>query len=204
MAALIRRFLPPLLALIGASSLVTIALLFFNWGYWRSNAQNLFGFDFPLVKQYHTDLSGWERAEGSFIAVYSLPDNFDALLKDHGVIIENNPPHFQRRRIDGYTRVLWTQKFPRNAAEQHVCESFFANRDVLPAPSPLHLSEIIGDAEAYAVARSLIPSENTYYGGWYKRKQRPGDSPEDVRITDYYIYILNIERRILVMFGLQT
>ena len=172
-------------------------LLWLNWGIWRSTAYRLTGVDFPLRETYRTDISERGREAGFFVVVCQLPDDVVDQLGQRGIKLSRYPMLDGLETGDGYTRVNWTNTFPRNDIEQEVFRHFKREVIVLNRIDP---RDVRSDDDAIRLANSLIRDPNTLYAGWYKDKSSSGN----IWIPHFYFYLLNLEQRTLIMFGLDT
>lgn len=184
--------------LAGAGGFIVFAslLVFFNWGIFRSISYSLTGVEFPIKGVYRTDTSNCGRELGFWVEVYRLPENLQDLLNEKKIDLKDYPM-FSGLKWDGYTRVMWTREFPQNEAEKHIYDSI--KKDIDPTHVPM-LESVSDDQSAKDFAGCLLNDRNTLWGGWYKSHKWPGGG----MVSDYFIYILNIEKRTLIMFGRDT
>lgn len=174
----------------------TILAVFLNWGIWRSLPYRLTGVEFPIKKVYRSDTSNRGRELGSWVEVYQLPENLQTILNGKKIDLKDYPM-FSGLKWDGYTRITWTHEFPGNDAEKFIYDSIKKDID----PSHVPTVESVSDYEsAKNLAGHLLKHHGSLCGGWYKNRGRENE----VWITDYYFYIINIEKRTLIMFGLDT
>ncbi len=174
----------------------TALTVFLNWGIFRSLSYSLTGVEFPTEIVYRTDTSNRGRELGFWVEVYRLPENLQDLLNEKKIDL-NDYPMFSGLKWDGYTRVMWTGEFPRNDAEKTIYDSI--KKDIDPTHVPT-LESVSDDQSAKDLAGCLLNDRNTLWGGWYKSHK----GPDGVMVSDYFIYILNIEKRTLIMFGRDT
>ena len=90
----------------------------------RSRASDLTGIDFPLHEIYNTDVSGMGREWGFFVRVFELPDNIKELLDKNMVDLKKQPAYRAGLETDHYTRITWTNNFPRNEVEDNIFSYF--------------------------------------------------------------------------------
>ena len=178
---------------------LTIAFLFFNWGIWRSKSYELLGVELPLKTVYRTDVSGRGRDAGYFVVVYLLPEDIQARLDEHAIKLSEYPMFAAAFERDNYKRINWAHGFPRNDIEEHIFGFF--KEDVHETPMPT-LERISDDSTAACMANHLLQLPKTVCGGWYKYGRR--DSSGHIWIPDFYFYVMNIEKRALIMLALST
>jgi len=167
-----------------------------NWGIWRSLSYELTGVEFPIKKIYLTDTSNCGREFGFWVEVYQLPEHLQTLLDEKRIELKDYPM-FSGLKWDGYTRITWTHEFPGNDAEQSIYDAIRKGVD----PTHMPTVESVSDNEsAKELACHLLKQQGTLCGGWYKNRGQKNEA----WVTDYFFYIINIEKRTLIMFGLNT
>jgi hypothetical protein len=167
-----------------------------HWGIWHSLPYRLTGVEFPIKKVYRTDTSNRGRELGFWIEVYQLPEHLQDLLLEKKIDLKDYP-RFSSLKWDGYTRITWTHEFPRNDAEKSIYDSI--KKDIDPTLMPT-VERVSDDKSAEELAGHLFKHHGTLYGGWYKNRGRG----KEIWITDYFFYIINIEKRTLIMVGRDT
>lgn len=191
-----RRFTGCLLAGIIGFALFSMFVVCMNWGIWRSVSYELTGVEFPIKEIYRTDTSNCGRELGFWVEVYQLPEHLQTLLDEKKIDLKDYPM-FSCLKWDGYTRITWTHEFPRNDVEKSIYDSI--QKDIDPTHMPT-VKNISDDKSAKELASHLLKQHGTLCGGWYRNRGQKSE----VWVTDYFFYIINIEKRTLIMFGLDT
>jgi len=164
----------------------------------KSMAADLTGVDFPINQIYQTDVSDRGREWGFYIRVFELPDNLTELLDKNGVNLKEHPASKAGLENDHYTRITWTDDFPRNEVEENIF-SFFRKSDAAASPG---LQGIKSDEDAINLANTLIENKETLYAGWYKYGTK--DESGNIWMPNFFFYLMNLEQKTLIMFGLDT
>ena len=165
----------------------------------RSRASDLTGIDFPLHEIYNTDVSGMGREWGFFVRVFELPDNIKELLDKNMVDLKKQPAYRAGLETDHYTRITWTNNFPRNEVEDNIFSYFRKSEANAASPG---LQGIKSDEDAINLANVLIEDKGTLYAGWYKYGTK--DESGNIWMPHFYFYLMNLEHKTLIMFGLDT
>lgn len=163
-----------------------------------SRASDLTGIDFPINQIYQTDVSDRGREWGFYIRVFELPDNVTELLDKNSVNMKEHPASKPGLESDHYTRITWTDDFPRNVVEENIF-SFFRKSDTAVLST---LQGIKSDEDAINLANALIEDRDTLYAGWYKYGTR--DESGNIWMPNFFFYLMNLEQKALIMFGLDT
>lgn len=174
-----------------------IIALFTNWGIWRSLSYELTGIEFPLKIIYRQDTSNRGRELGFWVEVYQLPEHIQALLNEKRINLKEYPM-FSGLEMDRYKRITWSHGFPRNDIEN--CIYVFFKKDISKSPMPT-VESISNIEDAKDLANHLLRCPDTLCGGWYKGAK---SDEHGVMITRYFFYIINIEKKVLIKFGLDT
>jgi hypothetical protein len=182
-----------------AVAFLALAFLYFNWGIWRSKSYELLGVELPLETVYRTDLSGRGREAGYFVVVYRLPADTQKQLDAHAIDLAQYPMFCAGFERDDYKRVNWAHGFPRNDIEEHIFNFF---KKGTPATEPPPIEHIASDNDAELLANYLLHVPQTVCGGWYKDGTR--ESSGHIWMPHFHFYVMNIERRTLIMFGRDT
>jgi len=164
----------------------------------KSMAADLTGVDFPINQIYQTDVSERGREWGFYIRVFELPDIISGLLDKSSVNLKEHPASKAGLENDHYTRITWTDDFPRNDVEENIF-SFFRKSQAAASPG---LQGIKSDEDAINLANVLVENKETLYAGWYKYGTK--DESGNIWMPNFFFYLMNLEQKTLIMFGLDT
>ena len=152
----------------------------------KSRSQELLGVEAQFKTIYRTDTSDRGREAGAYVVVYELPEDTQELLDANKIDLTQYPMPWG----DRFKCMNWAKGSPRNDAEKQIIERI--KQDETDTAMPV-TKEIVDDESAELAAIHLLKLPGTMCGGWYREG-----------LTDYYYYVLNVEKRMLIMFGLQT
>jgi len=164
----------------------------------KSTAYDLTGIDFPINQIYQSDVSERGREWGFYIRVFELPDNIKELLDKNSVNLKEHPASKAGLENDHYTRITWTDDFPRNEVEENIF-SFFRKSEAVASSG---LQGIKSDEDAINFANALVEDNATLYAGWYKYGTK--DESGNIWMPNFFFYLMNLEQKTLIMFGLDT
>lgn len=156
------------------------------------------GIDFPLNQFYQSDVSDRVRESGFYIRVFELPENLTERLDKNSVTLKEHPASKAGLGSDHYTRITWTDDFPRNEVEE-IIFSFFRKSEVAASSG---LQGIKSDEDAIDLANTLIEDKDTLYAGWCKYGTK--DESGNIWMPNFFFYLMNLELKTLIMFGLDT
>jgi len=192
---LLFKLLRGCLLFLGCVFFLSIVFLYYNWGLWRPLSYELTGVEFPLEQVYMTDISDRGREAGYYITVYRVPDDIQQRLLGAHIELSEYPIFVAGLERDGYKRINWALGFPRNMIEKHIFQFFEQDIEGVSVPA---LEAIVNDDAAECLANHLLKLPNTYCCGWYKQ-----DTPTDgICLGGLFFYVLNLEKSILIKFGL--
>jgi len=129
--------------------------------------------------------------EGSAGTVYRIPDPSADRLNANQQSLRKYPM-WSALAFDGYKRVRWqTLQELKSGPDRLLAETLFGFDSV-----PMDASSVRSMNELRDLATALAVQESTLIGGWY--------TDRDGAITNYFVYVLDLRRRLLVKVSLLT
>lgn len=183
----VRRFLTVLAVVAAVFVLGTVV----TWpSMFVSQEEELTGLSFDLRLIKHID--DGSRREGKSAWIYEIPEPAAADLAANPDRLRDYPMQ-SALLLDGYRRLCWTPLHElQSGHERLLVEELYSEAG--PALQPRNF-ERVDDAQQYASQLARDPS--SLIGGWYTHRNGKF-------LTNYFIYVINPRRRILVKLSLLT
>ena len=133
------------------------------------------------------------RGEGNQIWIYRIPDDAaQRLLAEDYPLTEY--PMWCPLAFDGYTQIHWTRSNAPSLTDlQFVLEAAVGDSP----PIEMEVEDVKTMHDARRFANALVARDGTLVAGWYTVK-------ETHLVTNYFVYVMNLEQRILVKLSLLT
>ncbi len=126
-----------------------------------------------------------------------LLESLTERLDKNSVTLKEHPASKAGLESDHYTRITWTDDFPRNEVEE-IIFSFFRKSKVAASSG---LQGVKSD-DAINLENALIEGKDTLYAGWYKYGTK--DESNNIWMPNFFFYLMNLELKTLIIFGLDT
>jgi len=183
-----RRFLIVVLAIVGLFAFFVVI----SWPMILGETRELTGLDFELMELSRFDDTG-ARGEGTMGWLYRIPESVAEQL-DATAYPLTEYPMWSAHRFSGYRQIRWTRASQFNSHDAQLVSKSVFGRAFAIASEPEKVQTLDG---ATNYAKWLMTQENTYISCWYY-----WDGEHSV--SNYFVYVLNLDERILVKLTLLT
>ncbi len=185
----------PIRVLVGVVICVAALFAVFTMLIWRpftSKEEELTGLSFQLTEVAFFDNTGG-RGEGHRIWIYRIPNDAAQRLNAKGYPLSKFPM-WSALAFDGYERIQWMPTNTANSADvQLVMKSVFSDESA----TETDLDDVHTMADARRFAHALTKRRGTLIAGWYT-------AVDSDSVTNYFVYVMNLNARVLVKLSLLT
>lgn len=179
------------LLLIGVTSLTTVFIVM-TWPLFTSKETELTGLSFDLSEAAFFDDTGM-RSEGHRIWIYRIPEDAAQRLNAADYPLSEYPM-WSALAFDGYKRIRWMLSTDADSNELQIVMKSVLRSDSAGELTPDYVATL---DDARKLASDLTTRDGTLVAGWYTIVD--GDV-----ITNYFVYIMNLDERILIKLSLLT
>jgi hypothetical protein len=179
------------LLLIGVTALLVLFTIM-AWPLFTSEETELTGSSFDLSEASFFDETGIS-GEGHKICIYRIPEDAARRLTAADYPLSEYPM-WSALAFDGYKRIQWVRSTGTVTNEiQIVLQSVFCSEFV----GGVTLDDVATIDDARVFASELSTRDGTLVAGWYT-------VDDGGVITNYFMYVMNLDQRILIKLSLLT
>lgn len=177
--------------LVGVTAL-SVLFTVMTWPPFTSEETELTGLPFNLSEAAVFDDTGI-RGEGRRIWIYRVPEDVARRLNAADYPLYDYPM-WSALAFDGSKRIQWMRSTGADRDElRMVMQSVFSRESA----GPLTLADVTTIDDARKFASYLTTRDGTLIAGWYT-------VVDGVGIKNYFVYVMNVDQRILVKLSMLT